>query len=274
MRSEEDEETSDFEDSDFKKDSKSDDEVVEDEDEDADDDVEFQDSGAQREESTELGLIRDLLLNTETTTEERQILLTLEEMNTENYNVEESETIRNAKNILVYFLLVGRIKPIKTREIRNQAESTIFKDLFKLKFVDANKLNRTAPGLNRIWKERIFFSTLIDRLIKYQLLITDDDPQSQRKKLLENLKSLSPNQPGFTETRFLLLYQDVPVLTGVLNFVFGPIANLKDLKDKLEEQEGDTFDDKYGNYYRNVYRTIIQQSRPTKKRQRLSVLKF
>ena len=55
------------------------------------------------------------------------------------------------------FLLVGRIKPIKTREIRNQAESTIFKDLFKLKFVDANKLNRTAQGLNRIWKERIFF---------------------------------------------------------------------------------------------------------------------
>ena len=111
-------------------------------------------------------------------------------------------------------------------------------------------------------------------MIKYELLITDDDPRSQRKKLLENLKSLSPNQPGFTETRFLLLYQDVPVLTGVLNFVFGPIANLEQLEIDLQEQGGDTFDDKYGNYYRNVYTTIIQQSRPTKKRQRLSVLKF
>ena len=101
---EEDEETSDF-----VHESESDDEVVEDEDEDADDDVEFQDSGAQREESTELGLIRSLLRNPETTREERQILLKLEEMNTENDNVENPEIIRNVKNILVYFLLVGRI---------------------------------------------------------------------------------------------------------------------------------------------------------------------
>lgn len=280
---EEDEEDSDS--SDFINESESDDEIVEDE------DVEFQDSGAQRG-GTELALIQTLLRNSETALklapEEIQILITLEEMNTENDNVEKSKIIRDAKNILVYFLLVFYFARadkifartdtiIVTHRIRKDANKTIFKDLFNLLFVNTTRtLNRTAQELNKIWNEGIFYSTLIVRLISFELL-NADDPIT--KELLKNLRNLSHEQQGFTETRFLLRYQDVPVLTNVLNFVYGPIANLKQLDDDLLRQEGDTLDEKYGNYYRNEYTKIMKQARNkssgrSRKRQRLSVLKF